>query len=499
MEEKLLFAKNISKSYAGVQALDSVSISIKKGEIHCLVGENGSGKSTLVKIIAGVISPDEGEIIIKGHSYEHLHAIDSIKAGIQVIYQDLSLFPTLTIAENISLNQMVEKGRKFINWKEIKKIAITELAKININLNVDELVENFSMANKQTVAIVRALTQDAKLIIMDEPTSTLTKKEIDSLFSIILDLKKKGISILFISHKINEILEISDKVTVIRDGKKVGDYNAAELDFDTIIFHMTGKKINKNKFQYKEKKCNKKILLEVKNLTKKDNYENMCVKLHAGEILGVTGLLGSGRTEFALSLFGLNKPDSGKILVNSKVVNINSPQEAIKLGISYLPEDRYTQGLFLQQSIEDNIVVTILKEFLNKLRFVNMIKKSNTAIRWAEELKIKTASLNASVETLSGGNQQRVVLAKWLAINPKIFILDCPTIGIDIASKAEIYKTIIGLTSQGMGIIVISDEISEVLYNCNRILIMRDGKIINKINAEKLTEGKLYNMVSGVN
>jgi len=498
MKEELVIAKNVCKSFAGVQALDNVSISIKKGQIHCLVGENGSGKSTLIKLIAGVIPVDEGEIIISSHSYRHLNAINSIREGIQVIYQDLSLFPRLTVAENISLNQIIEKRKKIISWKEIKKIAKMELSKIHVNLDIDELVENLSMANKQIVAIVRALTQDTKLIIMDEPTASLTKKEIDSLFSIIRSLKKKGISTLFISHKISEVLEISERITILRDGKKVGEYATDELDSDTLIFHMTGKKINITPFEYNEEKHNKeKVLLEIRNLTKKGNYENINLTLHKGEILGLTGLLGSGRTEVALSVFGLNKPDSGKILIDGETVKIKSPKDAVNLGISYLPEDRYSQGLFLHQSIGDNIIVTIIKEILNKLGFIDNIKKSKIIKKWSEKLKIRTPSSTANVETLSGGNQQRVVLAKWLATNPKIFILDGPTIAIDIASKADIHKMIRKLANQDIGIIMISDETSEVFLNCNRIAIMREGKIVDFVDTKNTTEDEIFKMVNG--
>lgn len=499
MENKLLIAKNISKSFSGVQALKNVDITINKGEVHCLVGENGSGKSTLIKIVAGVVTPDEGEIVINGNFYKKLGAIDSIKEGIQVIYQDLSLFPLLSVAENISLNQLVEEGRKVINWDEIRKLAEKELKKINIKLNLEEKVENLSMANKQIVAIVRALTQDAKLIIMDEPTSALTKTEVDSLFSIILDLKQRGISTLFISHKLSEVLEISDKVTVLRDGNKVGEFEEKELDNEKLIFHMTGKTINESTFKYDKEKFKEKPILEVKELTKADHFRNVSFELKAGEIFGLTGLLGSGRTELALSLFGLNPPESGDIIVDGKKKKIKSPKDAIKCGIGYLPEDRYRQGLFLHQSIGDNIIVTIIKKVLTLFGLISESKKIKQIEKWSSELKIKAASLFDPVESLSGGNQQRVVLAKWLATNPKIFILDGPTVAIDIASKAEIHKMIRDLAEQGIGIILISDEISEVLHNCNRIGLMEKGEIKEIINPLKYSENQIYNKINKKN
>jgi simple sugar transport system ATP-binding protein len=482
-----------------VQALDNVNMSINKGEIQSLVGENGSGKSTLIKIIAGVVKPDEGEIIINGKRFQNLHAIDSISEGIQVIYQDLSLFPNLSVAENISLNQMIERKKRFINWKEIKNIATEELSNIKKELDLNERVENISIANKQLVAICRALTQDAKLIIMDEPTTAITKGEIDRLFSVILALKKKGISTLFVSHKLSEVLQISEKVTVLRDGKKVGEYNTDELDNDTLSFYMSAKKIVSSAFDYKEKEHRQETLLEVRNLSKIGNFMDINFKLQPGEIIGITGILGSGRTELALSLFGLNKPDSGEIYINGKLVKINSPQNAIDLGLSYLPEDRLNQGLFVKQSIQDNAIVTILKRLLNKFRLLSDSKKYKSAKEWVEELNVITPSLEAAAQALSGGNQQRLVIAKWLATNPKIFILDSPTVGIDIASKSNIHNIIKGLANKGMGVIIISDEIPEIIHNCNRIVVMKEGRIVKEVDIADITEDELFNILARKN
>ncbi len=495
MVEEFLKIQNVSKSYAGVQALDKVSMSIDKGEIHCLVGENGSGKSTLIKIITGVVKPDEGEIIINDKTFKHLRPIDSISEGIQVIYQDLSLFPNLSVAENISLNQLIEEKRRLINWKDIKDIAEKELSNIKREIDLDERVENLSIANKQLVAICRALIQNAKLIIMDEPTTAITKKEIDYLLSVILDLKKRGISTLFVSHKLSEVLQVAEKVTVLRDGKKVGDYNADELDYDTLSFYMSGKKIVSSAFSYEEKP-GQKAMLEVKNLSKKGDFKNINFQLKPGEIVGLIGPLGSGRTELALSLFGLNKPDSGEIYVDGSLVRIDSPQKAINLGLSYLPEDRLNQGLFLRQSIQNNLVVTILKKLLDRFKLLSYERKYKYAKEWVDRLNINTPSLEVAAQALSGGNQQRVVLAKWLATNPKIFILDSPTVGIDIASKNNIHNVIKQLAKEGMGIIMISDEIPEVVRNCNRIMVMIDGSIVKEVKAVDITEDELFDILS---
>ena len=499
MNDDFLIVNNVSKSYVGVHALRDVTLKISRGTIHCLVGENGSGKSTLIKAVAGVIPIDSGEIIINGKIYTNLHAIDSIREGIQVIYQDLSLFPNLTVAENISLNQMVEEGKKIITWREMEQIAKRELDKIGIRLKVDDLVEDLSMANRQIVAIVRALTQDARLIIMDEPTTALTKGEIDSLFSLILDLKNHGISTLFVSHKLSEVLEISEKVAVLRDGMMVGDFETSELDTNKLVYHMTGKEIVHSTFKFEGKKERTTPLLELKNLTKKPNYANIDMSLFRGEVLGITGLLGSGRTELALSLFGLNRPRNGQIKIDGQPYKIRTPKDAIRAGISYLPEDRHSQGLFLQQSIGINLIVTILRRLLNKLGIISKKKKLKSMTRYVQDLRIKTPSLEAPAESLSGGNQQRVVLAKWLATNPKIFILDGPTVGIDIASKSEIHQLIKDLAKEGMGIIVISDEINEVFHNCNRILVMKNGRIAAEVDPLQTTERELTELVEKKN
>ncbi len=498
MTEKILEAKNISKAYVGVQALDSVNMDIRKGEIHCLVGENGSGKSTLIKIVAGVVKQDTGEIILNGHPYTYLHAIDSIRQGVQIIYQDLSLFPNLTVAENISLNQEIERSSKTINWNDIRSIAEKALSEIGEQLDLDEKVENISVASKQLVAISRALTQNARLIIMDEPTSSLTRDEITHLFSVITGLKTRDISTLFVSHKLSEVFEISERVSILRDGKMVGTYKTEELDNDRLIFLMTGKKIEATLYTFDEKSTKKTPLLEVLHLSKSRNFKDISFSLRKGEILGITGLLGSGRTELALALFGMYPADSGEIRIEGTPISIKSIPDAIKAGIGYLPEDRLNQGLFIEQTISTNIIVTILKKLLNRFRMVSKVKRKELVNKWVDELAIKTPSVEATAQSLSGGNQQRLVLAKWLATDPKVFIFDGPTIGVDIASKSTIHKIIRDLAESGMGIIIISDEIPEVLQNSNRVLIMYRGKIIEEItDVTSVTEDKLFSIMSG--
>ena len=492
-----LEVKNISKAFAGVQALDNVSISIDLGEIHCLVGENGSGKSTLIKIIGGVLKPDNGEIRINGKFFSPGHAIDSIRKGIQIIYQDLSIFPNLSVAENISLNQLLEKGNKFVSKKTVLKTAEKALKEIEEELDLFAKVENLSMSKRQIVAISRALTQNARLIIMDEPTSAITKAEVDHLFSVIMRLKKKGIATLFVSHKLGEIFEIAEYVTIIRDGAKIGDYSAGELDNSRLTFLMTGQKIDATTYQRDREKFSNDNLLEVKNLNRKGHYRDISFSIKRGDILGITGLIGSGRTELALSLFGLNKPDSGDIILDGNPVSIQSADEAMRLGVGYLPEDRLLQGLFVDKSIGSNIVVTVVEALLNKFKLISRDKRKQIESKWINNLKIKTSSADMPASSLSGGNQQRVVLAKWLATNLKLFILDGPTIGIDIASKKNIHDIIRDFAHEGVGIILISDEIQEVLQHCNRLLVMREGRIEAVIeNPQNVSESNVFDIAA---
>ena len=484
---------NISKSFGGVQALKDADFSIGKGEIHCLVGENGSGKSTLIKIISGNLQPDTGEIWIEGQIYKHLRSIDSINMGIQVIFQDFALFPNLTVAENIAYSQLVEKKEKILNWKEIESIARLATDKIKIKLDLDEQVGNLSVANQQMVAICRALTSDLRFLILDEPTSALTKKEIDQLFVVVKDLQQKGISVMFVSHKLNEILEIAERVTVIRDGQNVAPLPREEITNEKLIYLMTGKEISYSRNQ-KSIQTQKK-LLEVQNLSKSNNFKDISFVLHYGEIFGITGLLGSGRTELALALFGMDPADSGKIFVDGKEVRIRSVKDAIQAGIGYVPENRLEQGLIMKKSVSENIVTVIIKRLLGNFNLIDSKKWDTTVDSWINELGIKVANPEVPVQTLSGGNQQRVVIAKWLSVQPKILILDSPTVGIDIAAKSSIHSIIREMANKGFGIIFISDEISEVVNNCNRIAIMRNGRIFKQIDAADVTEAEIQRLV----
>ena len=487
-------ARKVSKRYGGVLALDNVDLTLDKGEIHCLVGENGSGKSTLVRIISGVAQPEPGaEIEIGGERIQHLTPLESFRKGIQAVHQDLSLFPNLTIAENIAVAQYVEEGQSIIKWRNIKKIAEEAIGKLGIELELDAIVGSIPIADQQLVAICRALASNAKLLIMDEPTSSLTKEEVDRLFSIIRDLQRDGIATLFISHKLDEILEIGQRITVLRDGKKIGTFEKEEVDKQKLIYLMTGKEIKYSKRQLQSN--NQDIALEVRNLSKRGHFKDINFKLYRGEVLGIIGPLGSGRTELALSLFGMLPPDSGEVYIEGKPVKIKSNVDAINYGIGYVPEDRLTQGLVLNQSVENNLTITALDKLLSKLKLINVKKRKEFAEGAVERFDIKVPSIDSPVKTLSGGNQQRTVIAKWLSIKPRILILDGPTIGIDVAAKGSIYDIIEDLASQGMSIVLISDEVPEVLNNCGRVLLMKKGRIVGEFYSNEITEEELHRII----
>jgi len=473
--EFVLRVNQLSKSFEAVRALQEVSIAVRYGEVHGLAGENGSGKSTLIRSITGVQDFESGSIELNGHDYRELSPRQAMKEGVQVIYQDLSLFPNLSVAENIAFTWLVENGRRTVKPADCIKTAQRGLDMLGYDIDLDEVVEHLPMAQRQIVAIARALVLDAKLIIMDEPTTALTRHEIDALIKIIHELKKKGISSLFVSHKLDEVFSVADNITVLRDGLKVGDFKVDELDERKLSFYMTGREISYQR--YSGGKGGSDPAIQVERLTREPHFRNISFTIRAGEVVGLTGPLGAGRSELALALFGLNRPESGEIRMAGKKVEIASPQQAIELGIGLLPEDRHVEGLFLSHPIGENLIAAVL-ERLSRWGWIDEKKAGGVAGEWFQRLRVKAPSPAAVPATLSGGNQQRVVLGKWLATNPRLFILDSPTVGIDVGSKAEIHEIIAGLAQEGMAILMISDEISEVYHNCTRVLVMRDGDLV---------------------
>ena len=495
MVDTVISVKNLTKTFSGVKALDGVNLEIKAGEIHCLAGENGSGKSTLIKVISGVYQPDGGTIELNGTSHTKLSPIEAIRGGVQVIYQDFSIFPNLTVMENLALNNELSQGRRFVNWKRFRQIAQEAVRKINFKVDLDAKVGDLSVADKQLVAISRALLNDTKLIIMDEPTTALTSREVDALFKVILDLQAKGIAILFVSHKLGEVFEISERFTILRNGKLVITTLPEELDEKKFAHYMTGREVEDVRFEQPETVGDP--VLTVENLGLKGALSDISFSLYEGEVLGITGLLGSGRTELALALFGLFTLDSGEIRVKGNPVKLTSIRDAIANGIAYVPEDRLTEGLMLERSIADNIVISELDSLTSPLGMIQGDKRQAEIDRWVEDLKIDTLNADNPVNTLSGGNQQRVVLAKWLAINPDILILNGPTVGVDIGSKSEIHIILQDLARKGMGIIIISDDIPELLQTCRRILIIDEGRLTAEVDPTTTTEQQLSDLITG--
>lgn len=493
MDTPVLAVRHVSKSFAGVRALVDIDLEIAPGEIHCLAGENGSGKSTLIKVISGVHTPEEGSVAIAGREYAHLTPSAAIDAGVRVIYQDFSVFPNLSVMENIALGSEVAAGRALVNRSRMRKVAAEAIAKIGFQVDLDELVGNLSVADKQLVAISRALMGDAKLIIMDEPTTALTKKEVRALFDIVADLQSRGIAILFVSHKLEEVFEIAQRFTILRSGRKVITCPKEELDRASFARHMTGRDFDEA--PYRTGYIDADPVLEVREATVADAFENASLSVRPGEILGITGLLGSGRTELALSLFGMLPLDSGTVSVAGKDVTLRGVRDAIKAGIAYVPEDRLTEGLFLSRSIGDNITISEMESFTKALGFIDKEAIRAEEKRWVERLGILTPDPDNAVNTLSGGNQQKVVLAKWLATNPSVLILNGPTVGVDIGSKFTIHSILRELAAQGMAIII-SDDIAEVLTNCSTIAIMRAGHLSEPISPDTLTEAELTRLLS---
>jgi simple sugar transport system ATP-binding protein len=494
-KDPFLVLTDVDKWFAGVHALNKVSLTIRRGEIHCLAGENGSGKSTLIKVIAGVVRPDGGAVSIDGVPRPSLHPIDVIHAGIQVIYQDFSLFPNLTVAENLALNAQLDERRKVVRWREVRAIARRALDQIGVEMDLDALVERLPVADKQLVAIARALLHDARLVILDEPTTALTQHEVARLFEIIKRMQAQGISALFVSHKLREVLEISERITILRNGQKVREGDAAEFDERKIVFHMTGRELSDERFTFAPE--GKPRLFEVCGLGYRDKFRDVSFTLHAGEILGITGLLGSGRTELALALFGVRPADRGKIEVDGVERRIDSIQRAIAAGIAYVPEDRVSEGLFLSQSISRNVIVSVLKQLRGRGRLVDFGRARALVQRWVKSLAIATPDPELPVQSLSGGNQQRVVLARWLSTRARVLVLNGPTVGVDIGSKADIHAKLKELARQGLGVIVISDDLPELVQNCNRVLVMEKGQVVGQPEAGQLTDTRLTQALSG--
>lgn len=480
---------HISKSFPGVKALDDICIQVRKGTVHALVGENGAGKSTLIKILAGIYQPDSGEIYLDGKRVWFNAPVEALQAGISVIHQELKLSETLTVAENIFLGNWKRKGSmKLVDWKEINREAEIMIRNLGVDLDPTEPVSMLSVAKKQIVEICKSISRDAKIIIMDEPSATLTDRELRVLFGTIRKLRNEGYTIIYISHRMDEIFDLADDVSVLRDGRHIDTRPIGEVTRESLIEMMVGRELNG---EYIKHDCpvSDEIILEVKNLTRAGTFSDISFQLHRGEVLGFSGLVGAGRTEVARAILGIDKFDSGQILYKGQEVRWNF-QEAIKQGMGLVPEDRKTQGLTQTFSVTRNTtMVALRKTLVNGL--INFHKEREYAQKYVDMLNISTPGVDAEVQYLSGGNQQKVVFGKWLMQDSEVLILDEPTRGVDVGAKREIYAIINDLVSAGKTIIMISSEMPELIGICDRILVMCNGRLVGEFQYGEVTQDKI--------
>ena len=492
----ILEIKNLSKKFPGVKALDNINLKIRKGDVHALLGENGAGKSTFVKIISGEFITTRGEIMLNGTSWRATSPQAAEHAGIVRVPQEPSVIEDLSIAENLFIGHIPGKGG-FINYKKLFHDAEVLLSEVGLNLDVKKKADTLSVANQQMLILAAALYHDLKVIILDEPTASITQQEADKLFEIMETLKQKGIAIIFISHRLDEVFQICDNITVLRDGNVSGQTAVKDSSIEKLVTMMVGREV-----VYPEKGtpvAQEGItpVLEVKKLSLPGAFKDVSFKIYPGEILGVGGLMGSGRTEIAKAIFGVYKPTGGQIFLNGKEVTINSPQKAIKSGIGMVPEDRKEGALFLNQSVRANLTFLIRKS-ISKLGCVVKRKELDVYTEFQKKLAIKTVSPDTYISGLSGGNQQKVIIGRWLAVRPDLLILDEPTRGIDIAAKAEVHKLMRELVKNGVCILMISSELPEVLTMANRIIVMHEGKINGILDSSEATEEIIIRKASGL-
>ncbi len=485
MQEYIVEMEHIYKTFPGVNALDDVSLNLKAGEVLALLGENGAGKSTLVKILSGVYTPDSGDVRILSQKVDNLTPKKAQELGVAIIHQELNMCPHLTVAENIFLGrEMSQKG--ILSSREMNRQAKSILEKLNIDISPDTIVGDLAVSKQQMVEIAKALSINSKILIMDEPTSALTSKEIDDLFKIIRKLKSEGCGIIYISHRLEELKHIADRVMIMRDGKHIITKNFTDIAMPEIITYMVGREI-KQKFPRVVTNRGEKIF-EVKNLNAGRMVRNVSLDLYEGEILGIAGLMGAGRTETTRAIFGAEPKESGEIILHSKAITIDKPMDAIKAGIVLVPEDRKKDGLCTELSVRENIALPNLDILCNDQGVVDFQKEKSMVNKAINDLSIKLASPEVNAGSLSGGNQQKVVVSKWLARNSHVVIFDEPTRGIDVAAKVEIYNIMNDLKKQGIGVIFVSSEMPEIMGISDRILVMCDGRITGELNIEDATQ-----------
>lgn len=501
MTEKVLYSiKNISKYFPGVKALQNVSFDICEGDVHAIVGENGAGKSTLMNILSGVYAPSAGTLVFNGEQVELKSARHAQDLGISMIHQELSLSPALSIAENIFVGRLPKKKSGFLDTKKMYCETETALKQVGLEyLRPHELVRDINSSQQQLVEIAKAMALNTRLVIMDEPTSSLTKGETEYLFRLMRKLKERKVTILYISHKLDEIMEMADTVTVLRDGEHILTTSKCNLTVEKMISHMVGrvydvKHVRESFIQSYE---NRKVLLEVKNLKSGSKVKDVSFRLYEGEILGITGLVGSGRSELLQAIYGGDKHNSGTIKIDNRLCDVKNPTSTIKCGLALLPEGRKTQSVFLKMSVQDNATMLHLKKMRTKLGFISKAICKRKTSHYIEKLNIKTPSQGQLAENLSGGNQQKVVLARCLMNQPSIILMDEPTQGIDVGAKEEIYQIMNGLVHEGASIIMVSSEMQETISMCDRVLVMHEGRITGEMLHSEVTDEKILLCASG--
>jgi len=482
LNKTILELKDIAKYFPGIKALDNVDFTIRTGEVHALIGENGAGKSTLVKIMTGVYQPTKGKILIEGKEVQFRTSHDAQAAGVVAIHQEASMFSELTVTENIFMGHHIRRKGGTLDWKAMREHTRDLLERMELNINPDTLIKNLGTAQRHMVEIAKALSVDAQLVIMDEPTSALSLKEVEELYKIIRQLKDQGKAIVFISHKFNEIFDICDYFTVFRDGQYIGEGEVGQSSIDEIVKMMVGRSLSQM-FPKREALIGEAVL-DIKNLSLPGYFKDVSFTLHKGEILGFFGLVGAGRSEVMRTIFGIDKKSEGSIILNGKEINITSPRMAMHNGIAYVPEDRQEQGAILEMSLAQNITLPQIDK-LSRFGILDSKSEKNVTEEYGNKMEIKAASWKVNANTLSGGNQQKVVLAKWLATNPRILILDEPTKGIDVATKAAVHEFVSEMAAEGLAVILVSSELPEVLGMADRTVVMHEGRVSRILSREE--------------
>ncbi len=494
---KLLELQGISKSFPGVKALSNINLSLDKGEIHALLGENGAGKSTLMKILCGIYSNDEGKIFVEGQEVHFKGYQDAIDAGIGIIFQEFSLIPYLNAVENIFLNREIKNAFGIINFAKMREETLKLFEKLNINVDIDCPIMELSVAEQQFIEIVKALSLNARILVLDEPTATLTPREAERLFNIMRDLQSKGVGMFFISHHMEEIYQICDNVSVLRDGQYIGTRKVSESNVDELVEMMVGRKVDNTYPPKPESISRDEVVLEVKNLRRFKGHEPNSFKLYKGEILGFAGLVGSGRTEMARALIGADPVVSKEVYLKGKEEKLSSPDEALKKGIGLLPEDRKAEGLILSFSVQNNISMNNYSKWMVGKIFISGKQEEETVNDLIQKVRVKTPSGKTAVNNLSGGNQQKVVIGRWLNNDCSVLIFDEPTRGIDVGAKAEIYELMRKLTQRGISIIMISSELPEVIGVCDRVEVFREGNIVADLTGEDINSNTIMMYATG--